>query len=313
VAVVERAISACGHVIVDMADFPATDVSSSELCRERVRSCDVYVGVLGTRYGSVVPDMPRVSYTELEFDTATEAGLLRLVFVLDTDTAPTGIPLSRLIDLESGVRQEAFRRRVQDSLVTQPFADPATLGQLVERSLRELATREPRTMTAPTAGRLLAEVTDPFALEVHRPVDPDHPQPGLPVLPVYMPREHDAKLAAAVRAAAEGHSGIAVLVGGSSTGKTRACWEALSLLRNQSERWRLWHPIDPSRPEAALRELELIVPRTVVWLNEAQFYLDVPTDGLGERIAAGMRELLRDQVRAPVLVLATLCPSSGTG
>ena len=38
--------------------------------------------------------------------------------------------------------------------------------------------------------------------------------------------------------------------------------------------WRLWHPIDPSRPEAALRELPSIGPRTVVWLNEAQFYLE---------------------------------------
>ena len=140
VAAVERAVSACGHVIVDMADFPAADQPAAELCRERVQSCAVYVGVLGTRYGSPVRDMPEVSYTELEFDTATKAGLERLVFVLDTDAAEVGIPLSRLIDLEFGARQEAFRRRVQASgLVTQAFTDPATLGQLVERSLRELA------------------------------------------------------------------------------------------------------------------------------------------------------------------------------
>jgi hypothetical protein len=109
VAAVERAISACGHVVVEMAGFPAADMPAAGLCRERVRSCDVYVGVLGTRYGSVVPDMPRVSYTELEFDTATEAGLPRLVFVLDTGAAQAGIPLSHLIDSQSGGRQEEFR------------------------------------------------------------------------------------------------------------------------------------------------------------------------------------------------------------
>jgi len=158
------------------------------------------------------------------------------------------------------------------------------------------------------AGRPLAEVTDPFVLEVHRPVQPEDAPPGLPVLPPYVPREHDEVLGQVVRAAADGRSRIAVLVGGSSTGKTRACWEALDLLRDQDPPWRLWHPIDPSRPDAALRELAGIGPRTVVWLNEAQFYLDPAEAVLGERVAAGLRELLRDPGRAPVLVLATMWP-----
>jgi hypothetical protein len=136
----ERAVSAEGHVIVDMADFPAADQVPAQLCAERVRGCDVYVGILGTRYGSPVRDKPQVSYTELEFDSATEAGLDRLVFVLDTDADNLGIPAARLIDREFGARQDAFRRRVQDSgLTIQSFANPDMLGRLVERSLRELA------------------------------------------------------------------------------------------------------------------------------------------------------------------------------
>ena len=140
VAAAERAVSAAGHVIVDMADFPAADLPAAQLCADRVRGCDVYVGVLGTRYGSPVRDMPQVSYTELEFDAATEAGLDRLVFLLDTDADDVGIPVSKLTDHEFGARQEAFRRRVRDSALTvQSFASPAQLGQLVERSLRDLA------------------------------------------------------------------------------------------------------------------------------------------------------------------------------
>ncbi len=192
-------------------------------------------------------------------------------------------------------------------------------GQRIESMLARLAEEvrdalvRPVSGAAAVTGRPLDEVTDPFALEVHRPVQPEDPPPGLPALPAYVPREHDTELGSVVRAAAEGRSGIAVLLGGSSTGKTRACWEALQPLRDQEPGWRLWHPIDPSRPDAALRELPGIGPRTVVWLNEAQFYLDVADDGLGERVAAGLRELLRDPARAPVLVLATLWPQFWDG
>jgi tetratricopeptide (TPR) repeat protein len=144
VAAAERAVAAAGHIIVDMADFPAADQPPAELCAERVRGCDVYMGVLGTRYGSPVRDRPEVSYTELEFETATEEGLDRLVFLLDEGATDVGIPLSALLDREFGSRQDAFRRRIQDSgLITGSFANPDMLERLAERSLRELAANRP--------------------------------------------------------------------------------------------------------------------------------------------------------------------------
>ncbi|GAA1008214.1 hypothetical protein Aple_070800 [Acrocarpospora pleiomorpha] len=78
------------------------------------------------------------------------------------------------------------------------------------------------------------------------------------------------------------------------------------MLREQTEEWRLWHPIEPTRPAGVLRDLANVGPRTVIWLNEAQFYLG--DTALGEQVAAGLRALLRDPGRAPVLVLATLWP-----
>src|SRR5207249_1255590 len=97
-----------------------------------------------------------------------------------------------------------------------------------------------------------------------------------------------------------GDSAIAVLVADSSAGKTRACWEAVRLLRLRAadgDRWRLWHPYDPSRSEAALESLDRVGPRTVIWLNESQDYL---TGADGERIAAKLRTLLADRRRGPV-------------
>ncbi|MFI6339877.1 ATP-binding protein [Streptomyces sp. NPDC050535] len=64
-----------------------------------------------------------------------------------------------------------------------------------------------------------------------------------------MRREHDRLLADAVGEAKAGRSRIVVLVGTSSTGKTRACWEAVQPLAEQG--WLLWHPFDLARPGLA--------------------------------------------------------------
>lgn len=174
----------------------------------------------------------------------------------------------------------------------------ATLDRLNQQT-RSIPARTPQPL-----GRPVHELTDPFALEIHRAIDaPDGT--ALPALPAYIQRAHDQQLHAIVVQAADGRSGAAVLVGGSSTGKTRACWEAVQALPDD---WRLWHPIDPSRPEAAADALPAVGPRTVIWLNEAQHYLLTPANRLGERVAAGLRELLRDPARGPVLVLGTIWP-----
>ncbi|MFI9630807.1 hypothetical protein [Streptomyces sp. NPDC052042] len=140
-------------------------------------------------------------------------------------------------------------------------------------------------------------------LGIHPALDTDGAHEQFSVLPDYIRREHDARLGTVAGAARDGCSGIAVLVGGSSTGKTRALWEAV---RGLPDGWRLWHPLSPTAPEAVLAALPDVAPHTVVWLNEAQHYLG--PDPLGEQVAAGLRELLHDPSRAPVLVLGTLWP-----
>ncbi|MBO0652535.1 helix-turn-helix domain-containing protein [Streptomyces triculaminicus] len=150
---------------------------------------------------------------------------------------------------------------------------------------------------------------EPHDLEVHSAstaTDGADP-PRQRQLPGYVLRAHDRTLAEAVRHAQAGRSRMVVLVGTSSTGKTRACWEAVRPLANAG--WRLWHPFDPTRAEAAFDAIERVRPKTVVWLNEAQHYLG--DAHVGEQIAAALHALLIDERRMPVLVLGTLWPEYG--
>jgi hypothetical protein len=162
-------------------------------------------------------------------------------------------------------------------------------------------------LQVPVRGRFVAELRDEEAFdewEVHRPVDVTAAVPG--VLPLYVRRAHDEVLRSAVAQAAGGASRMVVLVGESSSGKTRACWEAVAEL---PAGWRLWHPLDPSPVQALANALrEGIAPRTAIWLNELQWYVGEQAGALAEQVAAGLRALLQDVASAPVLVLGTVWP-----
>lgn len=166
--------------------------------------------------------------------------------------------------------------------------------------------------------------TSPADLEVRLTMPPGADDAG--PLPDYVPREHDQilrDLAAAALRPDDPRSGIAVLVSDSTSGKTRALFELLhspvSTRRGSGARqrpdslaaagWRVWPPRSPYSPDLFLAELPTVPAHTVVWLNEAQRYLIDPEARTARDIAAGLRALLSDPVRTPVLVLGTLWPT----
>ncbi|NUR29736.1 MAG: hypothetical protein HOV83_28460 [Catenulispora sp.] len=163
------------------------------------------------------------------------------------------------------------------------------------------------THTSPDAGPRweTVETVGAMLLEVHTSVLPDHdPRSGpatgadLTELTPYLPRAHDVELRHALAPAlAGGPSVLAMLTGDSSTGKTRALYEAIAELA----------PDNPLlRPYTARSLSELVTsggiePGAIIWLNEAQRFLDRQD---GELAAAQLHRLL--QQRAGIVAVGTL-------
>ncbi|MGW1564826.1 helix-turn-helix transcriptional regulator, partial [Streptomyces sp. NPDC002144] len=175
-----------------------------------------------------------------------------------------GLARARLSKTQLGVKAGLARTTVYEALRADgPLPSPETVAALAKAlrlpvdellDLRRRAVAVSVDIAGP--GRPLSE-WDPHDLEVH----PAGVAAGgnasrmrlRRVLPSYVTRHHDQVLAEVVREAAAGFSQMVVLIGTSSTGKTRACWEAVQPLAGSG--WRLWHPFDPTRAEAALEDL----------------------------------------------------------
>jgi streptogramin lyase len=135
----ETAVLRARHAVTNMAYFTARESSVAQYCIDEVGRADVYVGILGHRYGSTVRDRPACSYVELEFGTATQRRVPRLIFLIREDRGP--LPSGQSLDYAR--RQGAFRERLaaREDLTVAWIDTPEDLEIRLYQALVELPPR----------------------------------------------------------------------------------------------------------------------------------------------------------------------------
>jgi predicted ATPase len=214
VVAAEAAVIRANGTPTDMAYFTARDTQAADYCRRAVSAADVYVGIVGLRYGSPVQDRPELSYTELEFEIASELKIPRLVFLLD-ETAELPLPANQILDVQYGARQAKFRQRLLDiGLVVSMVSAPSELELRLYQALSDLAVAVDDPIPANAAVVPGASVTAPVGR-----------------LPVKV-RGRDRLLQVLTT-----ETGLVVLVGLGGVGKSTVAAEAARLIGTQREVW----------------------------------------------------------------------------
>jgi tetratricopeptide (TPR) repeat protein len=103
-----------------------------QACIDKVKECDIYLGIFGDRYGC--PTKSCRSPTEEEFDQAMHMGLLMLIFVK---------AIHRIDPKHPGLHKR-FRKKIDTTQIWHKFNDKRDLENTVARDIYECLKSEPR-------------------------------------------------------------------------------------------------------------------------------------------------------------------------
>ncbi|TEX50252.1 MAG: hypothetical protein B7C55_11705 [Actinomycetales bacterium mxb001] len=108
-AVLREVVEELGMTYIGMEDFVPDESTPADYIREQVDACDLYVGILGKRYGHVEPGSG-MSMTEIEYHQAVAGSKPLRIFVMSDEAE---VPEEfRDTDPEMVAKLQAFKERV---------------------------------------------------------------------------------------------------------------------------------------------------------------------------------------------------------
>lgn len=136
------AILKAGHIPAGMELFTSGDRSQMMVIEKWIDESDVYMLILGGRYGSV-ESTTNLSYTELEYDYAKQRGKPMFAVVIHEDALNASVRINGpdVIERENPKELKLFRDKVLSN-VSSFFSDEKDIRLCVHESLADLVDRD---------------------------------------------------------------------------------------------------------------------------------------------------------------------------
>jgi hypothetical protein len=133
------AVLKSGHIPAGMELFTAGDKSQLDIIKRWIDESDVYMLILGGRYGSVEPESG-VSYTELEYDYALEIGKPLFAVVIDDNSLENKVKEhgTSVMEKDRPSELKLFKEKVLTNM-SSFFEDMKDIRLCVMESLPEIA------------------------------------------------------------------------------------------------------------------------------------------------------------------------------
>lgn len=137
----KEAVQKFQYACFEMGTFNAQSVTPQDFDARQVKDCDVYIAILGMRYGTIFSE--GISHTEHEYNTAYEQNKKIYVFILDENSIDHNIPINMLNSGETHKNQEDFKNKVKINHVVKLFKNADNLHSLISDILRDLEQTPP--------------------------------------------------------------------------------------------------------------------------------------------------------------------------
>ena len=121
-----------------MEYFGADERTPLDVMLDKLSYCQIYVGIIGMRYGSV-DKASNKSYTQLEYERAMELKLPCLIYIIDEENAriaPKDVERGATADL-----LDAFKNQLKSAHVVKSFDSVDALGEALQHDIPKVIER----------------------------------------------------------------------------------------------------------------------------------------------------------------------------